>query len=511
MLVLTGKQFRELDAYTIEHEPIASVDLMERAARALTERVAKRWSAPREIYIFAGPGGNGGDGLAMARMLSQLGYEVSAWLFNTKGHLNPDCEINKQRLADLPQVRFTEVSQGFDFPHIPQEAVVIDALFGTGLNSPLSGGFAQLVQKINALSSSIVSIDVPSGLMCEDNGQNDPSAVVQATLTLSIQVPKLAFLLPDMGEKAGEWELVDIGLSAECLKRMPTPYSIMSQEQLRLLLRTRPVFAHKGTMGRALLVGGSRGMAGAMVLASKACLRGGVGKVSVLTSEASHSVLQIAVPEAVLSLASNLNDDMPTTPPDLSPFNAVGIGPGLGTTEAAASLLRACLSRSKRPMVIDADALNLIASHSELLHLIPRDSILTPHPKELERIVGTCGSAYERLALAMGLAARLHVHVVLKGHFTAVCDPMGTVRFCPTGNSGMATAGSGDVLTGIITSLLAQGYPPADAAQLGTWLHGMAGDCAARHLEAECMVAGDIVSHLPEAFRNLKNKETLKI
>ncbi len=510
MLVLTGKQFRELDAYTIEHEPVASVDLMERAAMALAERVSKRWPSPREIFVFSGSGGNGGDGLAMARLLSQRGYEVSAWLFNTKGHLNPDCETNKLRLADLPQVRFTEVSQGFDFPHIPEEAVVIDALFGTGLNSPLSGGFAQLVRKINALASTVVSIDVPSGLMCEDNGQNDPSAVVQATLTLSIQIPKLAFLLPDMGDKAGEWELVDIGLSTECLERMPTPYSIMSQERLRLLLHPRPAFAHKGTMGHALLVGGSRGMAGAAVLASKACIRSGVGKVSVLTSGASHSVLQIAVPEAVMALAAGSGDDMPTSPPDLSPFNAIGIGPGLGTTGAAASLLRACLSRSKRPMVIDADALNLIGSRSELLHLIPRDSILTPHPKELERIVGTCSSAYERLTLAMELAARLHVHVVLKGHFTAVCDPQGTAHFCPTGNSGMATAGSGDVLTGIITSLLAQGYPPADAARLGTWLHGMAGDCATRHLEPECMVAGDIVSHLPEAFRNLKNKETLK-
>ncbi len=507
MLVLTGKQFRELDEYTIEHEPVSSLGLMERAARAFAQAIERRYKSPRNVFVFSGPGNNGGDGLAIARLLSIRGYSVSAWLFNTKGELSPDCQANRELLDSVPGLNFTEVSQGFDFPEIREGDITVDALFGTGLTRPLTGGFSQLVKKINAASGTVISIDLPSGLMAEDNSTNDYTSVVRASLTLTVQLPKLAFLLADNAECVGEWEAVDIGLSAEGLRQMHSPYNIMEQRELSRLLHQRPAFAHKGDMGQALLVAGAKGMAGAAILASRACLRSGIGKLSLHTADANFQVLQGAVPEAVL--LPEVETECISDCHDTSKFNAVGIGPGLGKADVTAKALRLYLSRSRRPMVIDADALNLIAQHTDLLHLIPKGSILTPHPKELERIVGTCSSSYERLKRAVELARRKGVTVVLKGHYTAVCKADGGVEFCPAGNAGMATAGSGDVLTGIVTSLLAQGYSPEQAASLGVWLHATAGDAAAQQLGEECLIASDITAHLPDAFAKLKASNTL--
>ncbi len=505
MRVPTGDQFHGLDSYTVEHEPVESLELMERAATAIVQKITDRWPRLSRVFIFAGPGNNGGDGLAVARLLAAHGCSVSVWLFNPQRKLSTDCLANRERLAAVHDVTLTEVTQGFDFPAIPREALVVDALFGTGLSRPLSGGFSQLVRKINAVPAPIVSIDMPSGLMCEDNGDNDYEAIVHADLTLTMQLPKLAFLFAENEACVGRWETVDIRLSAEAIAELKTPYSIMEEADLRAMFRPRPAFAHKGTMGHALLVAGSRGMAGAAILAARGCLRSGVGKLSVHSAKANTAILQGTVPEAIL--VPDREEALVSEWHDVEGFDAIGIGPGLGRGEATAKALRGYLSRAGKPMVIDADALNLIASHSELLRLTPKNSILTPHAKELEQLVGACATSHERLRKAMDLATGEGLVVVVKGHNTAVCTPEGEALFCLAGNPGMATPGSGDALTGIITALLAQGYTPVEAAKLGVWLHATAGDRAADALEEECMTASDIIGHLPLAFRTLKNKE----
>ncbi len=283
--------------------------------------------------------------------------------------------------------------------------------------------------------------------------------------------------------------------------KKPSQPIIMKEEDLRAVLRPRPDTAHKGYFGHALLVCGSRGMAGAAILAARASLRSGVGKVTVHTAAVNLPVLQTAVPEAMV--LPDECDHCITTCPDLSPFSAVGIGPGLGRDQCTAQALHDYLSAADKPMVIDADALNLIAQH-QLLSLVPEGSILTPHAGELDRLAGRTLSADERLDEAVQLTAHYGFYLVLKGHPTAVCAPDAQVLLCPAGNAGMATAGSGDVLTGIITGLLAQGYTPQEAATLGVWLHATAGDYATEHLQQECMLAGDIISHLPQAFKRLK-------
>lgn len=498
MKIPTGSQFRELDTYTIEHELIESIDLMERAAERLTLAITTRWEPPTDIYVFAGPGNNGGDGLAMARMLAGEGYRVRAWVFNVGRGLSPDCATNLERLLQTPEAEVTEVTQSFDFPDIAPTAVVIDALFGTGLTRPLQGGFASVVRSINATCAHIVSIDVPSGLATEDNSYTDHAVCVHAHLTLTIQLPKLAFLLPVNARCVGQWECVDIGLSKEAIRDLATPYHLIEASDVTPLLRPRSAFGHKGTFGHALLVAGSYGMAGAAVLAGRACMRSGVGKLSIHSAQQNNNILQISIPEAIMR--HDVSPLLVTRSHDLLGYQAVGIGPGLGTDDQTASALYEYLSMSNDPMVIDADALNILADRHEWLTRIPRGSILTPHPREFERLVGSMSRSYEMLCQAIQFAAKYQVYVVLKGHHTQIISPTGRVSINTTGNSGMATAGSGDVLTGLLTGLLAQGYPPNEAAVLGVYLHGLAGDQAASSLGEHSLTASDIIDYLPHAF-----------
>ncbi len=503
MKILTGGQFHELDLFTIEHEPIESIDLMERASRAVTDEIMRRWSEDLgRVIVFAGPGGNGGDGLAVARMLAEAGRLVIAYLFNVKGQLNPDCEVNRDRLKETEGVTLIEITSELTFPDLYPDDLVIDALFGTGLSKPLSGGFAMVAKRLNQSRATVVSIDVPSGLMCEDNSYNDLKSVVQATLTLSIQLPKLSFLYAENQRFVGEFVLLPIGLSQEGLDGIKSYLWITEEAEIKTLLRRRLRFAHKGTMGHALLVAGSRGMTGAAILAARAALRTGLGKLTTHIPHTCLDIMQVCVPEAVIQI--DIDDDIITSAIDASTYQAIGIGPGLGQHRHTSAALRSYIVQQTCPMVIDADALNLLAENPDWLNDLPADSILTPHPRELDRLVGHCTSSFERMHRARQLAIDHHVFVVVKGHYSQICTPTGDVLFNPTGNPGMATAGSGDVLTGIITSLLAQGYLPAEAAQLGVYLHGLAGDLAAEALCEESLIASDIIEYLPMAFKKLR-------
>ena len=478
---------------------------MERAAIQLTDSIVAEWDKDMKVVVFAGPGNNGGDALAVARMLAVRGYNVSTWLFNTSGRLSDDCKRNRDRLKDVKQVAsFVMVTEEFDPPTLDAQTLVVDGLFGSGLNKPLTGGFASLVKYVNTSPAKVVSIDIPSGLMTESNEYNVKSNIMKADVTLTLQQPKLSFLFPENQQFIGNVEVLDIGISQEGIDKTDAQFYILEKSDITPCLKRRDPFAHKGSMGHALLVAGSRGMAGAAMLAAKACLRTGVGKVTVHTPACNTLPLQIGVPEVVLDVDSDTN--VVSEAVDTDCFKAMGIGPGLGTNENTAIAVIGQMRRAQCPIVVDADALNILAAHKAWLQQIPVGAILTPHIGEFDRLEGVSTDSYERLSKAMLLAERQHAYIVLKGHYTAIITPGGRVLFSPTGNPGMATAGSGDVLTGIITALLARGYTQGEACAIGTYLHGLAGDIAARSLGEESLIASDIINSLPMAFKELSNE-----
>lgn len=503
MKIFTSAQIHELDKFTIENEPIPSLDLMERAARALTQAFTKLYTPTTPVVVFAGHGNNGGDALAVARMLAEKDYQVSVYLFNISNKLSPDCVANKTRLQECKHIHsFVEVVDEFDPPALKNDMVVIDGLFGSGISKPLAGGFASLVKYINASPAQVVSIDVPSGLMTEDNSYNIRANIIRANYTLTLQQPKLSFLFPENQQFIGQLRILDIRLSKEGINQLDTAYSIVEESEVRQLLLPRSPFAHKGQMGHALLIAGSYGMAGAAILATKACLRAGAGKVTVNSPKRNIAILQTAVPEAIIQ---NGNEEtIFAEAVDTEYFNALGIGPGIGQSEQTAIALIAQLRRTQCPIVADADALNILSNHPAWVQQLPQGIILTPHPKEFDRIEGHAADSYERLTKARNMAMRLKGYVILKGHYTAICTPNGQILFNSTGNGGMATAGSGDVLTGILTGLLARGYKPQEACILGVYLHGLAGDLAAHDLGEESLIASDIIHYLPKAYQRLK-------
>lgn len=501
MKIFPSALIKELDAFTIENEPIASIDLMERAAKALTNAIIRQWNNTTPVTLFAGPGNNGGDALAVARLLAEKAYKVEVYLFNTKGELSPDCQTNKELLEVMDEVTFTEVSTQFVPPHLTADHLVVDGLFGSGLNKPLTGGFAAVVKYINASPATVVAIDIPSGLMGEDNSFNTPNTIIHADYTFSLQLPKLSFLFAENAEFVGNWKLLDIGLSPEAIEETETDYFLTEEKDIRPLIKQRKKFSHKGNFGHAMLIAGSYGMAGASILAARACLRSGVGLLTVHAPARNNTILQTAVPEAMVE--ADIHEICFAYPTDTDDYNAVGIGPGLGKSQETEDALLGQLQASQCPLVLDADALNLLSEHRKVLTTLPKGSILTPHPKELERLVGKCQNSYERLAKACALAQLANVHIVLKGAYSAVVTPEGKCYFNPTGNAGMATAGSGDVLTGIVLSLLAQGYTAEEAAKVSVYVHGMAGDLARQKYGTIALNAGDIIEFLPTAWGHI--------
>lgn len=497
MKIFTTSQVRQLDHYTIRHEPITSIDLMERAAYALFYEYVRFFDVSRPVLILAGPGNNGGDALALARLLSGIGVGVSIVLIH-EGKLSADCAENRNRLQALPSVKYSEQTAEFEAPDISADTVVVDGLFGSGLTRPLDGIYARAIGWINHCGCQILSVDIPSGLQGECN-PDLTVPIVKATYTFTLQFPKLAFLLPDSAAFAGEWSVLDIGIHSEAIQSTPTPYKLIAPDDIQPLIPGRGKFTHKGTYGHVLIVAGRMDMAGAAVLASRAALRSGAGLVTVHSASCNRAILQTAVPEAIFR--SDRSDSMISEVQQPEQYDAVALGPGIGTAEPTIQGLEQLLRQVERPCVIDADALNIIAMHKRLLALLPPKSVITPHPKEFERLFGPSASSYERMVLATEMARLHRIIIVLKGAHTLIASPDGSVWFNSTGNAGMATAGAGDVLTGIIAALLAQGYAPENAAVAGVYLHGVAGDKALSLQSQESLVAGDIVEHLGRAFQ----------
>jgi len=492
--IFETSQIKEIDRYTIEHEPIESIDLVERAATAFVQEFCRQFTDQNRVIIFAGQGNNGADALAIARLLADEGYRIETYLLNPTRQLSPECEINRQRLIDERYVRFVEVLNDFTPPQLTADDIVIDGLFGSGLNRPLAGGFAAVVDYINQSGAAVVSIDIPSGLFGEDNRSNTPKTIIQADYTYTFEFPKLAFFLPENEAFVGKWKRLPIGIHPAIVEQTKTVYRMVTEHDIYSKTKPRNTFAHKGMFGHALLIAGSKGKMGAAALAAKACLRSGAGLLTAHIPQRGEMVLQTTLPEAMVSL--DAESDFISVLPELSGFDAIAIGPGLGVHDSSLATLKALLETVRKPLVLDADALNLLAMNPALISLLPPNSILTPHPKEFDRMFGACDSGYERIQNAQTMAVKYALNIVLKGAYTAICTPEGNVYFNSTGNPGMATAGSGDVLTGVILGLLSQNYSPEESAIMGVFLHGRAGDLAAESISQEGMIAGDIIRML---------------
>jgi ADP-dependent NAD(P)H-hydrate dehydratase / NAD(P)H-hydrate epimerase len=506
MKVFEANQIREIDEYTIRNEPVASVDLMERAAMGCVSWISSHVRTGENIRIFSGPGNNGGDGWAIARLMAARGYhQISLYLLQISKIISPDSVINRQRLEEQNKVPVIEISREADFPVIGSHDIIIDALFGSGLSRSLEGLSAALVNHINASGSRVIAIDIPSGLH-GDNTYSVKSTIIKARDTLSFEFPKRSFFYAENDNFVGNWHIIPIGLHPGIIGEKFTPYHYLTFADIRGLYRKRPRFSHKGSFGHALLVAGSYGMMGAAILCARACLRSGVGLLTTHVPRSGYPILQEAVPESVFNIDSS--DHVFSELPSKRNYSAAGIGPGIGVAPSTIKALELLLGTSHHPFVLDADALNILAAHPEMYGLLPPNTILTPHPGEFDRLAGISENGRMRNNRQMDFAVDHKVIIILKGAFSSVAMPDGTCYYNSTGNPGMATGGSGDVLTGIILSLLAQGYPPSDAALLGTYVHGQAGDLAALEIGQQALIASDIIDHLGEVFLKIENNET---
>jgi NAD(P)H-hydrate epimerase len=502
MKIFRCDQIKQIDEYTIRYEPVTSADLMERAAGKLFDWYTERFDLSRPVIIFTGPGNNGGDGLALARMLANAKYGVSVYFTGSHENTSQDWKINRKRLTEETKVLFQDISEIKHFPPLPADSIIIDALFGSGLSRPVRGIAADVIRKINSSGCKIISVDIPSGLFGEDNSENDPENIINARYTLTFQFPKLSFMFPENEKHTGEWSVLPIGLDAGIIETTDTPYRFLDKDIIRPLLKQRNKFDHKGNFGHGLLTGGSYGKMGAIVLGSRAALHTGIGLLTCHIPFSGNLIMQCAVPEAML--ISDSSEKLISDAGDTDQFSAIGIGPGMGTDPTTSNALYSFLRKCKKPVVIDADALNLLSQNKSWLNELPDGAVLTPHPKEFERLAGKTGSGFERLQRQMEFSAKNNCIIVLKGAHTSITDPSGKVWFNSTGNPGMATAGSGDTLTGIILSLLAQEYEPVNAAITGVYIHGLAGDIAASKTSCEALIASDIIDCIGEAFNRIR-------
>ncbi len=500
MKILSADQLRAWDDHTIRYEPVASIDLMERAATKCVEWLEENGFVENTFSIFCGKGNNGGDGLAIARLLTVKRYPVTVHIleFGHKG--TEDFQVNLARLHQHPGVEIKFIQTEEHFHPIQKNEIIIDALFGSGLNRGIEGVTANLIEYINRSGATIISIDMPSGLFVDRS--SDGNTIIKATHTLSFQVFKMAFMVAENAPYTGRIHVLDIGLHLSFYDTVQSRFELIDDQLIATIHKPRKQFAHKGNFGHALLVAGSYGKIGAAILGSRACLRSGCGLLTCHVPGCGYDPMQTAVPEAMVmtdfnsSFVTKIDDD-------LTRYQAIGIGPGIGIASETKMMLREVFDLFRSPMVIDADALNCIATQKDLLKMIPGGSILTPHPKEFERLFGATANEFDRIELALQKAKELNVVIVLKGHHSLIATTNDKGFFNGTGNPGMATGGSGDVLTGILTGFLAQGYSSIETAILGVYLHGLAGDLASKKLSMEAMIASDITDHLGEAFLHI--------
>ncbi|HET9058167.1 MAG TPA: NAD(P)H-hydrate dehydratase [Chitinophagaceae bacterium] len=503
MKIFNAEQIRKWDAYTIAHEPVSSINLMERAATAcydwlIKDFIPNRTTSKESYKIFCGKGNNGGDGLAIARKLLQNGKKVNTYVLESDYQGTEDFQTNLQRLQALTTDIHYIKSPAF-FPIIEKTDIVIDAILGTGLNKPLAGLISELSEHINYSGATVIAIDIPTGMFADKSCKNN--VTINASYTLSFQQYKLCFLLSENEQRVGMVQILDIGLHKDFYKNEPALLGIVDESLIKNIYKPRKKFSHKGDYGHAALITGSLGMMGASTLCAEACMRSGAGKLTCYIPKCGYEIMQLAVPEAMCKISGSSdyleNIEMRTE------HDAIGIGPGIGLYPSLIKVIEAVFTSTQKPLIVDADALNLLSSNKSLLSKLPVYSILSPHPKEFERLFGETENDFDRLDTAIEKARQYNCYIVLKGHYTFIACPDGKGYFNNTGNAGMATGGSGDVLTGVIAGLLAQGYTPIESSVMGVYLHGMAGDLAAKKNSQEAMIARDIINYLGKAFSKI--------
>jgi ADP-dependent NAD(P)H-hydrate dehydratase / NAD(P)H-hydrate epimerase len=508
MKILPVPLIREADAFTIIHEPISNIDLMERASYACYNWLKKNIPIDRKINFICGSGNNGGDGLAIARMMFNERYQIRVFTLTAPDKMSESCKTNFQRMKECGNAEMGEckhIADVHDFPAITQAEVVIDAIFGSGLTRSAEGVTAKVIHEINSSGALVIAIDVPSGLFCDAPAEPAiQDSVIRADYTLTFAPPKLAFFFPENDRFVGNWQLLDIGISQDFIGSVNVQNFMVVAEDMAKLLKSRNKFDHKGVFGHALLIAGSTGKTGAAVLSAMACLRSGAGLVTVRVPKSGVSILQTAVPEAMLVI--DPHEDCYSAVPDFQNYSSVAIGPGIGTAVQTTTALKITIQEMKSPMVFDADAINILAENKTWLSFIPKGSIFTPHPKEFTRLVGKSANNFDQNRMQREFSFRYNCYVVLKGAHTAITTPEGHCYFNTTGNPGMATGGSGDVLTGIILGLMAQGYSSLESCLLGVYIHGLAGDISLQDQGYEALIASDIIKNIGKSFQSLYGK-----
>ncbi len=510
MKIFSNDQIRAIIQSTIENDGISPLELIERAATGIAREIGDRWSPSRRMVVFAGWGGNGADTLAGCRHLMRQGYDPEIFLFNIGGNrLSGSCARCRDMLKEeFPDVRLHEIVQQFDLPELDRNCVVIDGLFGSGLERALPQSFSMVIRSINDSEADIVAIDLPSGLFPDCNTNSINNNIIHATLTLAIGFPHLAFFIDDYAELVGECLTLDLGLNREAIKRTPYTFYLITRKDVKRILRPRWPENTKKEYGSAFIAAGSYGMMGAAVLATRGCLRAGAGKVTCYSPRCGYYVMQSAVPSAMFMRDSH---DVAISEISLKyNYNAIGIGPGIGTADITINALENFLkvaNANGKPLVLDADALNCIAVRPLMLNYLPVLSVLTPHEGEFDRLFGDQPSAEARLRTAIEKSAFYNVIIVLKGRYTAIVRPDGKVHINSSGSPALATGGSGDVLTGVITGLIAQGYTPETAAIIGVYVHGVSGEICAKDQGTYGTIAEDIADNIGRAINLIMNND----
>jgi len=494
MKILTAQQIKDCDIETIE-KGISSISLMEKAAKSCVDWIEINFTSAQKFLIFCGTGNNGGDGFAIARMLYEKGFDIGVFIDKTKKEFSDEANINFKKIKQISGIDINNFS---DFSIIKNDkTIIIDAIFGYGLNRELSGEIKDVIEKLNEFDVPKISIDIPTGLLA-DKIIDRNSTVFKADFTLTFQFYKRSFLHPETGKFCGKITVLDIGLDEGFIEKTQTDYFVIDEILIKDIYKPREEFGNKGTYGKSILVGGSYGKIGAIMMSTLSALKTGSGLTFTIAPECGIFILQSQVPEGMfMSSGEKYVEKI-----EVQEKAVYGIGPGLGKEKQTQKALFDFLKSYKNPIVLDADALNILAENDKI-DLIPKNSVITPHPLEFERLFGKTENSFERLELAKNKAEKLQIFIILKDHHTAVITPDKKVFYNITGNSGMAKGGSGDVLTGILTSLISQKYDIEKACIFGIWLHGKAGDFAAEEFSKESMLPTDLINKIGEVFKYL--------
>lgn len=505
MKILSAEAIQVVDAKTIDRNKIFSHQLMEMAARAFFHHFASKYSRhSSNVALFCGTGNNGGDGIAVARMLHLIGYSVKLIIVEISNNYSVDCSLNIDR-AQKAGVDISRVASIDQLPSLDNITVIVDAIFGTGLSRSLSGVAKDVVENINSLQKTVVSIDIPSGLFMD----KVTTIAINATETVTFQIPKLALFLPLNHQFVGLLSIVDIDLDAKAIAEADTDMYYLTDTMMANSLQPLAKYAHKGTQGHALIVGGSLGKIGAITLASKAALKSGCGLVTTFVPQCGVDVIQSSFPEAMVVQDDN-QSHLSSISYNIKP-TAIAIGMGMGQHDETKQALHGFLQNTSTRMVIDADALNILSDNSDWLDHLQLNTILTPHPRELLRLIGTWDDDFHKIALTREFARKYSLIVVIKGAHSLIIDS-NNLYVNSSGTPALATAGSGDVLSGIIAGLLAQGYKPIIATQLGVYIHGMTANITSDKINPRSFTATDIIDNIGKVYDRMcvvKNTDDL--